>query len=204
MNKDELNEILYDIDNDDDDINYMLLKFLITNSDEIMPISTEYQECNFPYGIYRIINKDERIETNANEVPLKNGKWIYNNHNMYEYIYMFIDNRKLLVIEIKESVNSYIDEPKFAKFTIFPMAEMYSIHSKDGHRDIPYFNIMDENGHMINKVDFEILDRIPNSLYKRFNGELVKDTIKSVSIRELINRYQDEKIVKYPNIIKIR
>lgn len=181
-----LNEIFYNSDN----IISKMLKFLVEsdfNSLFDSYITSEIDEINSSYSLYRFLNDNEYIRTMANEIPRSDGSWRYND-KMYEISYILLEGNLLLTVIITNSIDNLLGDCRYAYFVLCPNADKFIIQTKDSHKNgKSYINIVNDKGELLSKFYFEL----PYNEIENLNNVMVKDILPQITIEQLINRYQD-------------
>ena len=159
-----------------------ILNFIINNKNTNKPVRiglavNEDTVCNFC-----LINDGEYIETTANEVPNSRGEWHYNNGCTFDYEYCNVDN-KLLSIEFIRDVD--FGNSKGIVLRLFPNVEDYNIKTVEGHRNIPYLQLVNDKGEMASAYPYEL----PREDLSEFDGLKLIDLINPLTLEELIERY---------------
>lgn len=176
---------------DNVNINLKLIDFLKRNNrnqESTEPVCSGESKIDNPHLLLQLLDSSEFIRTTANEVPSDDGNWRYNDGTMYNFIYVLLNDNRLLVIETNNSVDHFPGDPYYVSFYLYSNANQFFIQSKKGHRENkPYLNIFDGDGKLISKYFFEI----PWNDINISNVVSLNELLPEISIQQLIKRYND-------------
>lgn len=164
----------------------IFLEFIKNNKNISEPVSKNIPYFYNEYKIIGLFEENEKIVTDANEVPTNDERvWRYNGHYTYDFFYALLDNNQLLVVFVEGRLETC--EPSNLWFYLYPNADKLSVFLMPSHDNKPYFNLLDEKGQLVNSFPYE---RIHD--YKEYvNGIKLKDLVSSVDRCTIEERFQN-------------
>ena len=174
-----------------------LIDFIKENKNIEKPIKkTLYNFCN-DCGICYLFNEDEHILTDANEVPNDDGTgWHYHGGSTYFYLYVLLDNNRLL--SIREQAEAMFGDKESLRYTLYPNADKMIVNMVPGHSKMPYLNINYVGGEFVSEFYYEKVRRVFD--YKNFNRKKITDILPVVSTDTIEERLNEgKKLIKKNN-----